>query len=72
MPIRLCQHFLQGLKPAFFAGLIGTAEAVPFQKACFGKPIYETSSTYLGEYRRSALVLTAQAEHLFLQEGNLL
>jgi hypothetical protein len=29
----------QGLKPAFFAGLGGTAEAVPYSK-----PIFETSS----------------------------
>ena len=32
--------FPQGLKPAFFLGLNGTAEAVPYPK-----PIYETRSS---------------------------
>jgi hypothetical protein len=30
--MRWCEHFPQGLKPGFFAGLIGTAEAVPSPK----------------------------------------
>ena len=43
----------QGLKPAFLAGLSGTAEAVPYPK-----PIYETSSmhsavNYIGLLLRS-------------------
>ena len=35
----LGRHVPQGLKPAFFRALKGTAEAVPYPK-----PIYETSS----------------------------
>ncbi|MGD0791131.1 MAG: hypothetical protein ABR920_05105 [Terriglobales bacterium] len=35
----LGRHVPQGLKPAFFRALNGTAEAVPYPK-----PIYETSS----------------------------
>jgi hypothetical protein len=72
MHMRFREPFPQGLKPAFFAGLIGTAEAVPFHRTSFHKSVYESSSIYLGEHCRSGLVLTSPVAHLFLQEGNLL
>ncbi len=51
MPIRLREPFPQGLKPAFCAGLIGLAEAVPSHESIYGpgraapshETIYETA-----------------------------
>ena len=37
-------HAPQGLKPAFFQGRNGTAEAVPYPKPLYPKSIYETGS----------------------------
>jgi hypothetical protein len=70
--MRLGKFFHRRLKPGFFVGLIGSAEAVLFHKTSLRSTVHETSYNYLGEYRRSGLVLTAPAQHLFLQEGNLL
>src|ERR1019366_4860781 len=42
---QLGRHVPQGLKPAFFRALNGTAEAVPYPK-----PIHETSSTSFFRY----------------------
>src|ERR1019366_7640108 len=50
--VRFGPHVPQGLKPAFFEVLNGTAEAVPYPK-----PIYQTSSRSAGARRQRAFPL---------------
>jgi hypothetical protein len=50
MPVRWCEHFLQGRKPAFFGGVTGTAEAVPSPESmhAFHKKHYEIHKNIYG------------------------
>src|ERR1039457_7287415 len=54
-PFQVGRRGPQGLKPAFFLALNGTAEAVPYPK-----PIYETRSTYWSLIREESHCIPAK------------